>query len=249
MTTAGSLGILFCFVSGHDFSRAVLGQNDLGFSPCQLVTGRESAGALESALKPERNSGPLRSGRKTFPRKIRGTADPSATLRSGRDDKGKGSASIQIGCCGRRTAGPSTTLRFGRDDTLVWVPTSQSKEKCHPNRSAPGFPATQHWTRRRMRLSVRERRMKCNSTTKFHRKSGERSGGARCSFPSQALVFSITASGCCAYSAQEPSYRLTRSAPAISRPRAMTAAVTPEPQVVVIGCCMSTPLAANISRS
>ncbi len=28
------------------------------------------------------------------------TADPSTSLRSGRDDKGKGGASIQIRCCG-----------------------------------------------------------------------------------------------------------------------------------------------------
>jgi hypothetical protein len=43
---------------------------------------------------------------------------------------------------------------------------------CHPDRSVPGFPATLHWTRPRVRLSVRERRMKCISVTKFHRKSG-----------------------------------------------------------------------------
>jgi hypothetical protein len=39
-------------------------------------------------------------GRKTSPGGVRRTADRSATLRSGRDDKGKGSASMQIGCCG-----------------------------------------------------------------------------------------------------------------------------------------------------
>jgi hypothetical protein len=43
---------------------------------------------------------------------------------------------------------------------------------CHPDRSVPGFPATLNWTRPRVRLSVRERRMKCISATKFHRKSG-----------------------------------------------------------------------------
>ena len=46
------------------------------------------------------------------------------------------------------------------------------KQNCHPDRSVPGFPATLHWTRPRMRLSVRERRMKCTNATKFHRKSG-----------------------------------------------------------------------------
>jgi hypothetical protein len=43
---------------------------------------------------------------------------------------------------------------------------------CHPDRSVPGFPATQHWTRPRVRLSVRERYMKFAEATKFHRKSG-----------------------------------------------------------------------------
>ena len=36
----------------------------------------------------------------------------------------------------------------------------------------PGFPATLCWTRPRVRLSVRERRMKCDSATNSHRKSG-----------------------------------------------------------------------------
>ena len=40
----------------------------------------------------------LRSGRKTFPRRVRRTADPSASLRSGRDDKGEGDGSIKSGC-------------------------------------------------------------------------------------------------------------------------------------------------------
>jgi hypothetical protein len=43
---------------------------------------------------------------------------------------------------------------------------------CHPDRSVPGFPATLHLTSPRMRLSVRERRMKCINATKFYRKSG-----------------------------------------------------------------------------
>jgi hypothetical protein len=49
---------------------------------------------------------------------------------------------------------------------------SLSKQKCHPDRSLPGFPATLHWTEPRMRLSVTERRMKCTSATKLNRKSG-----------------------------------------------------------------------------
>ncbi len=50
--------------------------------------------------------------------------------------------------------------------------TSTPKQKCHPDRSVPGFPATQHRTRPRVRLSVRERRMKCTNATMFYRKSG-----------------------------------------------------------------------------
>jgi hypothetical protein len=45
-----------------------------------------------------------------------GTADPSATLRFGRDDKWKSGHTLAfvIGTDGK--AGPSATLRFGRDD-------------------------------------------------------------------------------------------------------------------------------------
>ncbi len=46
------------------------------------------------------------------------------------------------------------------------------QQRCHPDRSVPGFPATLHWAGPRVRLSLRERRMKCTNATKFHRKSG-----------------------------------------------------------------------------
>jgi hypothetical protein len=46
------------------------------------------------------------------------------------------------------------------------------KQMCHPDRSEPGFPATLRWKAPRVRLSVRERRMKCINATKFHRKPG-----------------------------------------------------------------------------
>ncbi len=59
----------------------------------------------------------------------------------------------------------------------------------------------------------------------------------------------ISAPGCAAYSAQEPSYKLTCGAPQISSPSARTAAVMPEPQVVVTGCCRSIPFCANKARS
>ena len=54
------------------------------------------------------------------------TADPSTTLRSGRDDKGGGGAfSVRVwderfGKAEGRTADPSAPLRSGRDDNFVW---------------------------------------------------------------------------------------------------------------------------------
>jgi hypothetical protein len=41
-----------------------------------------------------------------------------------------------------------------------------------PLSSRLGFPATLHWTRSRVRLSLKERRMKSVNATRFHRKSG-----------------------------------------------------------------------------
>ncbi len=38
--------------------------------------------------------------------------------------------------------------------------------------SAPGFPATHHWTMPRMRLSVKEKCMNFANATNFNRKSG-----------------------------------------------------------------------------
>jgi hypothetical protein len=44
------------------------------------------------------------------------TADPSTTLRSGRDDKGRGVTQVVVVSGIGRTADPSITLRSGRDD-------------------------------------------------------------------------------------------------------------------------------------
>jgi hypothetical protein len=44
---------------------------------------------------------------------------------------------------------------------------------CHPDRSEPGFPATLCQTRPRVRLSLKERRMRSANAIKIHRKSGE----------------------------------------------------------------------------
>jgi hypothetical protein len=41
-----------------------------------------------------------------------------------------------------------------------------------PLSSRPGFPATQHWTKPRVRLSLKERRITFANATKFNRKSG-----------------------------------------------------------------------------
>jgi hypothetical protein len=45
-----SLVLRFGFVSGHDFSRAAIAQNDLGFSPWYFLTRPEKAQGL---LKPD----------------------------------------------------------------------------------------------------------------------------------------------------------------------------------------------------
>ena len=36
------------------------------------------------------------------------------------------------------------------------VVTLEGPMNCHPDRSEPGFPATQHWTQPRVRLSVKK---------------------------------------------------------------------------------------------
>jgi hypothetical protein len=83
--------------------------------------------------------------RKTFPRRVRGTADPSTarpTARRGRrDDKGKSDGSMESGCLtgvffitlgGRRPMGNS-----GRNDNVAWKTMfSVPKPNCHLDRSA-----------------------------------------------------------------------------------------------------------------
>jgi hypothetical protein len=54
---------------------------------------------------------------------------------------------------------------------------------CHPDRSEPGFPATQRETKPRMRLSLKERRMKSANAIKTYRKSGVAEGRDLQSFP------------------------------------------------------------------
>jgi hypothetical protein len=94
-----------------------------------------------------------------------------------RDDKGRGNGSIESSC---RTedffitlGGPSSPLvisteaqRSGEISVLTPLPGNVFRQ------SVPGFPATQHWTRPRMRLSLKERRMMFDNASNFYRKSG-----------------------------------------------------------------------------
>jgi hypothetical protein len=49
---------------------------------------------------------------------------------------------------------------------------SELQQNCHLDRSVPGFPASLRWTRPRVRLSLKERRMMFLNATNFNRKSG-----------------------------------------------------------------------------
>jgi hypothetical protein len=74
--------------------------------------------------------------------------------------------------------GPATTL-YGTV-ALSFVIPSEAEGSAVPRtfrgyvfrQSVPGFPATLHWTRPRMRLSFKERRMMFANATKLYRKSG-----------------------------------------------------------------------------
>jgi len=77
-------------------------------------------------------------------------------------------------------AGPSTALRSGRDDNFVMRFTYILEENptflrmnCHPDRSAAGFPATQHSPTSTHAAFVKESRMKFGNATNINRKSGE----------------------------------------------------------------------------
>ena len=74
----------------------------------------------EPARDWKRNSGPLE---KYFQEGFRGTADPSTTLRSGRDDKGEGGASNESWLVDDRTADPSASngMTKGRVVLLLGV--------------------------------------------------------------------------------------------------------------------------------
>ena len=59
----------------------------------------------------------------------------------------------------------------------AWVRAGENSvlaELQHPSplSSRPGLPATQHWTKQRVRLSPKRRRMRPANATKLHRKSG-----------------------------------------------------------------------------
>jgi hypothetical protein len=71
-----------------------------------------------------------------------------------------------------RTVPQVSLLRPGIPATCPGVQWTDPKWKpqLSPFSSRPGFPATLHWTRSRVRLSFKERRMRCVNATKFHRK-------------------------------------------------------------------------------
>jgi hypothetical protein len=113
-----------------------------------------------------------------FERAAGRTADPSTSLRYGRDDKGRGVTQVAVVEGWRGTAGPSTSLRYGRDDNsvtgLINVESHLFRplQNCHPDRSVPGFsylalPATTTCAALR-----RESRMQIIEATGLHRKSG-----------------------------------------------------------------------------
>lgn len=64
-----------------------------------------------------------------------------------------------------------------------------------------------------------------------------------------SLALSIGSESEVPHSAQEPSYSATDGALTAANPRATTAAVTPEPQLVIMGLVKSTPWAAKIASS
>jgi hypothetical protein len=77
------------------------------------------------------------------------------SLGCARDDKGEGCGSMEV------------------VDGTETVQLPLSKEPLpFPLSFRPGFPATLHWIRSRVRLSLKERRMRSVNATKFHRKSG-----------------------------------------------------------------------------
>jgi hypothetical protein len=79
--------------------------------------------------------------------------------------------------------GPATTLY--RTVALPFVIPSEAEGSAVPRTfrgnvfrpSVPGFPATQHWTRPRVRLSLKERRMMFSNATTSTGNPGLRSGG------------------------------------------------------------------------
>jgi len=77
----------------------------------------------------------------------------------------------------RETAGPSAPLRSGRDDNSVaeWALSGEIldlKRICHPDRSVPGFPTTQHSPTATCAALRKESRMKFTEATTVNRKSG-----------------------------------------------------------------------------
>ena len=89
------------------------------------------------------------------------TAGPSGCAR---DDKGGDGASSQYPMVAEAVPCPSILADFQPPLSMEAPPP--------PLSSRPGFPATQCWTKPRLRLSLKERRMECAKATNLNRKSG-----------------------------------------------------------------------------
>jgi hypothetical protein len=121
--------------------------------------------------------------RKTFPGKVRGTADPSATLRFGRDDKGEGKASMESGCW---TEGSSPWVGHRPMTPPVAMTKLLGYVRLYIDWKNHNLPKTNLSSRpERTRISchasldvaaraafVKESRMKFANATKFNRKFG-----------------------------------------------------------------------------
>jgi hypothetical protein len=99
------------------------------------------------------------------------------------------------------------------------VPLSRTPPR-FPLSSRPGFPVTQHWTRSRMRLSLKERRIRSVSAKKFHRKSGGAQPSGSAVRPSQSRKPKVAALPLLLLSPLSPSrFSTKRRRPVAAKPR------------------------------
>ena len=94
----------------------------------------------------------------------RGQERNRRSLGCARDDKGGDGASSQYPMVAEAVPCPSILADF--------QPPLSTEAPPPPLSSRPGFPATRCWTKPRLRLSLKERRMECAKATNLNRKSG-----------------------------------------------------------------------------